>query len=439
MLNKRNLIGCLLLWLIFTPLRAQLFEVSNFRQLRNYWPLESKYQTNKTMAYLDFITTEDGFTFLANGREKVEAEKGDEGWTLLVPHRTRWIVIQHEKLGQYTWQVPKKPLKKKKHYQASLRTISTEESYQLDHQWLVFRLSPSNALLWVDSIPHKVRTGEVQMLLPLGSHSYRVESPFYKEVEDTLQLSNSERRVINIDLQPMYAYLSVQSVYPDADIYVDGAWIGRKEAVSPRLTEGTHQVKIMWGAICLYDESVFVAKAEKRELKLTKSELYPRSYKQKPLVTAVLNKDSLGRKIPTTPVELTAPDETYQILVNREVVGNGNWTGSLPEGDYAVQTRKEEMESHVFWLHAVGSEKLLMNLPVPQTAYGALSIHSNVIDAEIWIANKQVGITPFIVEHLPAGKPCRITLRKLGYKEASQTVVPPENNITNVSIKLKKK
>jgi hypothetical protein len=39
---------------------------------------------------------------------------------------------------------------------------------------------------------------------------------------------------------------------------------------------------------------------------------------------------------------------------------------------------------------------------------------------------------------MPAGKPVSITLRKKGFKEETQTVVPPVNNIMNVTFKLKK-
>ena len=80
-----------------------------------------------------------------------------------------------------------------------------------------------------------------------------------------------------------------------------------------------------------------------------------------------------------------------------------------------------------------------INLAVPQIAYGMLNIQSNVTDAEVWVNEEKKGYTPCIVKYLPAGIRCKVTLRKYGYKEVSEYIIPPKNNIMDITIRLKKK
>lgn len=437
MQNKRFLGLFILLCISFAIMQGQNIEIKDFKKLHHTWFQKKTYTTQKQKACLDFFTLEDGFTFLANGKDEIAAEKGNDRWSLEVPHHTRSIVIKHEKLGQITWLVPGKPLRKKKHYEASLNTLSWDEAYELDRQWLVFHLSPQNALLWVDSIPQKIRTGMAQLQLPLGRHTYKVATPFYEEQEDTLVLSKESRKVITVNLQPTYAFLSVHTDYPSLQIYIDGEWAGKQKAVSGRLSEGIHHVRVMQGKRCYYEDWIHLGKAEKRLLKLEKQD-FVSSTKRFRRIGKDGKPMEVSDSVVTTPVELATTDSTYQILINREALGEGSWQGELPEGDYAIQTRKDSIESSPIWVHAEHGEKQIWNLPVPETGYGTLSIHCNEIDAEIWIARRCVGLTPYIVEQMPAGKPVSITLRKKGFKEETQTVVPPVNNIMNVTFKLKK-
>ena len=50
----------------------------------------------------------------------------------------------------------------------------------------------------------------------------------------------------------------------------------------------------------------------------------------------------------------------------------------------------------------------------------------------------KVGVTPCVVENLPDGKPCEITLTCEGYKIAKGTVTPIGNDMVDVELKMKK-
>lgn len=69
-------------------------------------------------------------------------------------------------------------LETEKHYQAVLQVCSADEEFRLKEQWVVFRISPRNAMVRVDSTLVSTRNGEASFYLPLGKHPYKVESPF---------------------------------------------------------------------------------------------------------------------------------------------------------------------------------------------------------------------------------------------------------------------
>ena len=271
--NKDRLL-CLWLFLLLTiPLEAQQIAVTDFHKLRRLWPLPKGYPTDKKQAWLDLATTETDFTFLANGQTPVEAQPGEGLLTLLLPHKTRFVVIQHPQYGLYTWKVPGKPLRKKKHYQATLVTFDAEKAYELKKQWVVFHVSPGNALLWVDSTMTAIRTGTEQFFLPLGQHTYRIEAPFYRTVMDTFRLDDSGRTVIRAELQPAYAYLTVRTPHPQSPIYVDGTLIGWGKGESGRLEPGPHRLCVKLGPFRLYDRDIILHEAEKKELNLGRDDL----------------------------------------------------------------------------------------------------------------------------------------------------------------------
>ena len=431
----------LALWL-FLPivsLKAQQMTVKDFRKSTHLWPLPKHYPIDKKQAWLDFFTAETDFSFLADGKTPIEAQPGEGLLTLLLPHRTQFVVIQHPRYGLYTWKVPGKSLRKKKHYQATLVTFDTEKPYELQKQWTVFHISPSNALLWVDSIMTPIRTGTEQFFLPLGQHTYRVEAPFYRTVTDTFHLDDSKRTVIRTELQPLYSYLNVRTPLQNADIYVDGEHIGQGEGTSGRLQAGTHRLRITVGHTCLYDRDITLDESEKKEMTLQRSDLSIQPKETFALTPDTTDSVSLQIVIHRAPVVINAPAPDTEILINRETIGYGTWQGKLPLGTYAVQTRKKGLESDITWIHIPDTLKKEFSLTVPQTTYGTLSISSNVVNAEVWINDSLRGYTPCVIEHLPAQKACQIALRKAGYKEVLQTVVPPRNNLLEIKLKLKRK
>ena len=61
-----------------------------------------------------------------------------------------------------------------------------------------------------------------------------------------------------------------------ARILVDGQWIGDYQATSGHLYEGSHRLTVMVDEQCYYEGEVTIGRAEKKNVELTASDLYPR-------------------------------------------------------------------------------------------------------------------------------------------------------------------
>ncbi len=451
----RTLLTVILLLVLLVPVEGQQMEISGFgRQKRGLLDYK-QIVTDKKFAVLELKTGEKGFTFKANGTTDVEAEEGDGGLTLKLPHKTAFLVVKHPDYGQLTWKVPDGPLRKKKRYTANLLTFSPDKEYKLQKQWAVFKTEPRNAILTVDSVQKTTRDGEVQYYLPLGKHGYKVESPFFESVEDTLELTDTARLVIPVTLQAKYAYMTVRTSLPGCYILLDGEMIGQTAATSGHLNEGLHRVMVYRDGVCYYDKDIQVGKAEKKVVELTAAALRPIEKRRTSMAAldrqekALDKQDSLHGEVAAVtaaqpvkvfraPVKIQADNDSTMILVNLEPVGLGSWEGVLEEGFYSICTRKDGIMSRMQYLWISDEEPKELRLLPPLADYGVLNIHSNVIGAAIYINNVMSGYTPCTLTNLPGGKTCRIRLSKDGYRDVERKVEIIGNDMVDVRLDMVK-
>lgn len=424
------------------PLAAQQISVDEFVRVKKKFLRPKSFQTDKRQAILDLYTEEKGFSFSADGRTDVMAEEGDRMLTLSLPHRTHFLVIKHPDYGQLTWKVPDKGLKKKKHYRACLRTYSQEKEYRIKKQWVVFYIQPKDAIIQVDSVLKPVREGKAQFYLPIGEHACQVEAPFHETWRDTLCLTDTLRTEKKIELQPFYSFLTVKTLIPDCKIYIDKQLTGSVQATSTRLLSGMYRLTVLKDSLCFYDTWVELGKAEKKTIDLTKEVLVPQRWIQffppLPVIRPNCMIATTEEKI-VAPVCIKAIDKETEIIVNRELMGHGKWEGRLATGFYAITAQKAGLESNTLFLWIDDDRPQSISIDSPQAAYGMLNIHSNVIDAEIYVNDIFVGYTPSILRNVSANHNYVIRLCKSGYKEASRTVRPYGNELSEIEINLRKK
>ena len=444
---QKRLLGILLIAILSLPCVAQKISIGQFKRVKFDFAKKKMYPVDKKMATLDLKTDEKGFTFKADGKTEIAAQEGDGQITLLAPHKTAFILVKHPEYGQLIWKVPGKGLRKKKHYQAIMQTDKPGKEYKLSKQWVVFQVIPENAILQVDSTVALVRDGTAQFELPLGKHGYHAEAPFYEELSDSVEVVDSAKLVVPVVLQSVYSYLTVKLPIAEGLIFVDSEPIGKGEATSGHLQPGDHHLIVMQEETCLADTVFNMGVGEKKILALKTSDLRAR-----PLMARAINpqpieevKDStVTDSLAAVPqdslkalVTITAPDEETQIWLNREPLAYGKWEGQLGIGFYSVSTVKEGLESKPIFLWVDDTLPKVVDLSLPKASYGVLNIHSNVVGATILINRVEVGVTPCILENLPATVACKIQLKKKGYRDAAITVMPVPNDMLNVEINMK--
>ena len=444
---QKRLLGILLIAILSLPCVAQKISIGQFKRVKFDFAKKKMYPVDKKMATLDLKTDEKGFTFKADGKTEIAAQEGDGQITLLAPHKTAFILVKHPEYGQLIWKVPGKGLRKKKHYQAIMQTDKPGKEYKLSKQWVVFQVIPENAILQVDSTVALVRDGTAQFELPLGKHGYHAEAPFYEELSDSVEVVDSAKLVVPVVLQSVYSYLTVKLPIAEGLIFIDSEPIGKGEATSGHLQPGDHHLIVMQEETCLADTVINMGVGEKKVLALKTSDLRAR-----PLMARAINpqpieevKDStVTDSLAAVPqdslkalVTITAPDAETQIWLNREPLAYGKWEGQLGIGFYSVSTVKEGLESKPIFLWVDDTLPKVVDLSLPKASYGVLNIHSNVVGATILINRVEVGVTPCILENLPATVACKILLKKKGYRDAAITVMPVPNDMLNVEINMK--
>ena len=447
-----------LLWLLTAiPLMAQQMSVREFVREKRAARKAHAVQLDKRQAVLDLRTNESGFLF-SMGAEKFTPEEADGYVRLLLPHKCTYLTIAHPDYGQISWKIPGKGLKKKKYYSADLITNSLDKEYKPGKQWAVFQINPANAVLYVDSGFYRTRNGFVQVYLPLGKHTYRAEAPFYQPVEGEVELDEEEREVTQVNLQPFYAMLHVYTAIPEAEIRIDGKRVGQTGTQVARLAPGRYHLTVTHEQVCYYNGMVTLGASQRKRIDLRETDFEPYPYwNEEELLLATANHlataaedaepikpaqqaDLLDALEPDTArVRIEAFDEQTEIWVNREKVADGSWEESLAPGRYAINTRKEGVESKTRMIEIGSQPEVNLKTGAPSADYGRINLSSNVVDAEVYLNGVPVGHTPCILSDLPAESMQEILLVKKGYREAYKRVRIKGNDMLNLELKMKRR
>lgn len=427
------------------PVMAQRMHVEDFGRYKKPFLHKASFTTDKRQALLDFFTNEKGFQFFVEDAP-VAATEGEGMVTLALPHRTGSLIIKHPVYGQLAWKVPNGVLKKKKHYHAYLHTESLEKEFRQQKQWALISTVPERAIVYVDTVIHPLLDGNLSLYLPLGRHVCRIESPFYQTLNDTIELTDIVRFEKRYVLQPFYAYLTVETDWPDARICLDGDSLGLQRVETSRLMPGRYRLTVNQGDSLYYGQWLELANAERKVVDLHGIELRPfpqlgqsiemSGFPDEVLADSMASDGLQEQSGQWADVHITAFDADTEIWLNRERVGQGEWRGNLAPGFYAVSSRKEGLDSRTdfFWVDAGKSVEL--NLISPLADYGLLNVSCDEVDATVFLNGLAIGSAPCVLRNLPVGRTYRVRLVK-GRKAAETLVRLRGNDIVNVKLKLK--
>ena len=427
------------------PVMAQRMHVEDFGRYKKPFLHKASFTTDKRQALLDFFTNEKGFQFFVEDAP-VAATEGEGMVTLALPHRTGSLIIKHPVYGHLAWKVPNGVLKKKKHYHAYLHTESLEKEFRQQKQWALISTVPERAIVYVDTVIHPLLDGNLSLYLPLGRHVCRIESPFYQTLNDTIELTDIVRFEKRYVLQPFYAYLTVETDWPDARICLDGDSLGLQRVETSRLMPGRYRLTVNQGDSLYYEQWLELANAERKVVDLHGIDLRPfpqlgqsielSGFPDEVLADSMASDGLQEQSGQWADVHITAFDADTEIWLNRERMGQGEWRGNLAPGFYAVSSRKEGLDSRTdfFWVDAGKSVEL--NLISPLADYGLLNVSCDEVDATVFLNGLAIGSAPCVLRNLPVGRTYRVRLVK-GRKAAETLVRLRGNDIVNVKLKLK--
>ena len=136
-------------------------------------------------------------------------------------------------------------------------------------------------------------------------------------------------------------------------------------------------------------------------------------------------------------VTLTTDMPEAEIWANNKMLGKGTWTGGLPAGTYAIETRRDGHRPRSTTASFAEKEVKTITLEAPVPVYGRLRAESKPSGAEVVIDGKVIGKTPGIFDNVLFGTRTPL-FRKEGYADTTAVITIEEGKISAVSVEMRK-
>lgn len=284
-----------------------------------------------------------------------------------------------------------------------------DNSVNNDFQYVVFKVTPSNALVSLDGELLAVSGGMASKYVGAGTYSYKVECTLYHSKTGTVTMAG-EKVIVEVELEPAFGYVNITgNTSKGGIVYIDKQNIGTAPIRSGQLPSGKHMVEIV-------------------------KELY------KPYRTEIVVEDGKTKELP---VEMEAnfahvifeAEMGVSIYINGKQEGMGRVAKDLAFGLYEVETQMPNCRS-VKETYEITSSMMnkTISLATPIPIMGSVRIESTPSDATVLVDGEEKDKTPcafslIIGEHL-------ITLKADGYAITNKKIVVEEGKVTEVDVKL---
>ena len=401
-----------LVLLLFVGASAQNIFVKSFQPLPmdlTASSLEGKRidQNGEVAALIKVMTTETGFVFEGGTLGIVDSQQRVGEIWVWVPRGLRKITILHQQLGglrDYRFPVE---IEAERTYEMVLTTgrVETIVKETDNQQFLVFNITPKDAIVTVNNISWPVVDGVAQKLVDLGEYEYRIEASDYHPYAGRVKVSDPDNKVVlPVTLQPAFGFLKIEgdnSILSDASIYIDNANGSEALRSAVKLGSGNHKVRVAHPRYKLYEQSVTIVDNETKTLTINMNVNFSR-------VTLVVDDDA-------------------EIWVNDEFMGIRSWTGELEIGNCTMECRKANHRSTVVKraiTEDMNGDTITLQAPTPVT--GTLVVSSNPPMAKIFIDGEVRGESPLRLNNITVGKHV-VRLKKDGYAPLMKTVIIEED------------
>ena len=250
----------LLFSLVFLSLTAQDFEIVNVESLPADMSAREEMKTdhNDRQCTLLRIATQniapnqrEAFSFVPDlGSEVVERATRDGEIWLWVSPGLKYLRVKHREWGQYELRLIDyvNKVESLHTYKITIRgvlpiTLQEQTSSSPTQQYLVFQLSPTNAVLEVDGQLWEVGPdGSAMKYVNFGTYTYRVQAPNYLSETGNVTVDDPENtKTVNVRLKPDFVEVTLK-VDADAEIWVNNEKKGIRTWTGA-LGKGTYKIE----------------------------------------------------------------------------------------------------------------------------------------------------------------------------------------------------
>lgn len=180
-------------------------------------------QNGEKCALIKIRTTQTGFSFDVGslGVQKTE-QKAGEVW-VYIPHGVRKITIQHAQLGTCEYPIPIN-VDKARTYIMQLTTgqVQTIVKNTVTAQYVMFKLSPKNAVVELDGKILSTHDGKATQRLPFGTYEYTIKAPDHYPTSGEVVVDNpNEKHVVEINLTPAFTNVSLSTDVSNCEVWIN--------------------------------------------------------------------------------------------------------------------------------------------------------------------------------------------------------------------------
>ena len=378
-------------------------------------------QNGNLCALIKVETTEKGLWTFDVGMmgvrntEMQNANHSAEIW-VYVPFGVTWISIQHDQLGKLSRYTFPCSIDKGCTYVMQLTTgkVKTIVEETIDQQFLVFTVTPPDAVVTVDGEPWPVNNGRAEKRVKLGKHEFRIEAMDYHTEVGRVEVGSKQKEQKSITLKPAFGYLKIDGdnkTLSQATVYVDKANGAAALKDGMKLGSGQHTLRVVHSKFKPYESTVTIKDGETTNHTVI-----------------------LGANYST--VTLKTDDPAAEIYVDGAMRGIGSWTGDLVAGEYLVECRKTNYRTspkRVTITDKMSGSVITLDPPTPIN--GRLVVTSTPSGATVFIDGKQVDETPAQLSSILIGEHT-LRLEKAGCAPLSKTFTIEEGKTMTLDEKL---
>ena len=401
-----------------TGITVKSFEETTDLDARVHFPLNDF--NGKKSALVKIVTTEGDFTFDNGTLGIVKAIHKPElaEWWIYMPEKTMKLKIMHPVYGQlrdsdagFYW-FPN-PLKAATTYRMELTTqkkITIYEDEKIESGFLIINSNPSDCEVYIEKDGEEQFVGNTpfQRKMPYGAYNYRVKRALYHDEVGIVTVDGAKVEQ-NFTMRPAFGALKVTTTPPGASIIVEGA----KEKYTtpcliPRVRSGERRIKLSLPRYAPLRQKVDIHDCDTTTLDLTLESLFSQ-------------------------ITITSLPEA-QIIINGEHKGVGQFIGELDEGIYDIEVSMDKHRSATKQIEVTANKSQTITL-TPTPIYGSLDVLSMPMNANVFINNKDYGLTPISIDKLLIGD-YDVVLNKEGCASETRHVTISEGKTSTINVTL---